>query len=230
MFSVHRILLIFMILYGLTGCQGSTDERVTTDMDAVEVTYQTMEGAQPLQLAESSEMGEVIDTIKIRDLEMEFYRLIPDESRLAVSITIGAVRYAVGEIGYGDMEHFPVEQVEVLGHSYIKVTGALGANSPVANYILPDPERPLNLHIEAHTVEADVDQDGTNEIVATVGTAAVTTVYKLQNGQIMACDLNDLLKAQVVMYDPKANLFEVQSMNHPLAKWRYLGSNLIFVE
>ncbi len=219
-----------MILYVLTGCQGSTGERVTTGMDAVEVIYHPMDGPKQLQIADSSEMGEVIETKKIRDLEIEIYRLNADGNRLEAAITIGSVRYGIGEIGYGDMDRFPVEQVDVLGNTYIKILGAIGANSPVTNYILPDPEYPLNLHIEAHTVEADVDQDGTKEIVSTVGTAAITTVYKLHNEQIMACDLNELLEAQVVMYDPKTNLFELQSSHHQLSKWRYQGSQFIFVE
>lgn len=128
------------------------------------------------------------------------------------------------------MGNFPIEEISVLGDSYIKVTGAIGANSPVAYYVLPNPEQPSVLRIDAHTVEADADQDGIQEIVATVGTAAHTTIYKLRDKLWMVCDLNELLQAQVVLYDPETHLFQIQMSDHRLTGWKFQGSKLQTVQ
>lgn len=76
---------------------------------------------------------------------------------------------------------FNAGTVDILGQSYMKVTGSVGANAPVPNYVSLHTSPPEALHIEAHTLEADVNQDGLNEIIATVGTAAETSIYKREN-------------------------------------------------
>ena len=78
------------------------------------------------------------------------------------------------------------------------------------------------MQIEAHTVEADVDQDGTNEIVATVGTAAQTSIYKIKNAHIVATSLNETLDAQEVTYDKESNSFVVGANI-----WRVKGEELV---
>ncbi|MGG6309282.1 hypothetical protein [Paenibacillus macerans] len=75
----------------------------------------------------------------------------------------------------------------------------------------PNSNGPSLLRIDAHTVEADVDEDGGEEIVDSVGTAAETTIYKLRDQRIAASNLNELMKAQVVLYDLVSNTFQVQS-------------------
>lgn len=93
-----------------------------------------------------------------------------------------------------------------------------------------DSQSSLVLHLDAHTVEADVDGDGIKEIVATVGTAAETTIYKLHDKQIVSSNLNELLKAKVVIYDLNTNIFQAQSTNNELAKWKIQGDRLEKVE
>ncbi|WP_229753648.1 M15 family metallopeptidase [Paenibacillus segetis] len=237
---MRKIAYIFAMLYILTGCRSPIDEPSvpvtennqdvgTSIEDSVEIVYKQVEGLKPLGQASSSQKGEVIATKKVNNTKVEIYRVRGDEHVLAASISVGSTNYDIGEIGYGNMADFPIEEVEVFGDNYIKIIGAIGANSPVADYILPDPERPMILHIEAHTVEADVDQDGVKEIVSTVGTAANTTIYKLHNKQMMASDLNELMKAQMVMYDPKTNIFQIQNSNTKLAEWKLQGSMLQFI-
>ncbi|MNI74823.1 hypothetical protein D3C73_1309320 [compost metagenome] len=128
------------------------------------------------------------------------------------------------------MEDFIIETVDVLGESYIKIVGSNGANSPVVDYVLLNPQSPLVLRLDAHTIEADVDGDGIKEIVSSVGTAAGTTIYQLHDKQIVASNLNELMKAQVVNYDLNTNTFQAQSTNNELTKWKIQGDRLHLVE
>lgn len=111
------------------------------------------------------------------------------------------------------MNEFLIEEVDVLGENYIKIVGANGANSPVVHYVLLF-RGLLALRLDAHTIEADVDGDGIKEVVATVGTAAEATIYKQHDNRIVASNLNELLKAEVVIYDLNTNTFQAQSMNN----------------
>lgn len=78
------------------------------------------------------------------------------------------------------------------------------------------------MRIETHTVEADVDQDGIHEIVATIGTAAQTSIYKLKNAHIVASNLNETLDALEVTYDKESNTFVVGTNI-----WRVKGEELV---
>jgi len=99
------------------------------------------------------------------------------------------------------------------------VTGAVGANAPIVNYVSLTSPR-TSIHIEAHTIEADIDQDGINEIVATVGTAAETTIYRMKNDSLVSANLNEIMKANVVIYDPQANIFQVEITPGQLSNWK----------
>ncbi|MNW51920.1 hypothetical protein D3C74_294190 [compost metagenome] len=93
-----------------------------------------------------------------------------------------------------------------------------------------NPQSPLVLRLDAHTIEADVDGDEIKEIVSSVGTEAETTIYQLHDKQSVASTLNELMKAQVVNYDFKTNIFQDQSTNNELTKWKIQGDRLHLVE
>ncbi|WP_148449991.1 hypothetical protein [Gorillibacterium timonense] len=65
------------------------------------------------------------------------------------------------------------------------------------------------------TVEADADQDGDNEIIATVGTNPQTSIYKWKESRMEVADLNELMKAGTVLSTKKE-----RAKNGPFS-WRY---------
>ncbi|KZS47109.1 hypothetical protein AWU65_14835 [Paenibacillus glucanolyticus] len=71
-------------------------------------------------------------------------------------------------------------------------------------------------------METDIEQDGTNEIVATVGTAAQTSIYKIKNDHIVVTNLNETLEAQEVTYDKESNTFV-----SGVKIWRVKGEELV---
>ncbi|MEJ9221212.1 hypothetical protein P4H46_23840 [Paenibacillus glucanolyticus] len=71
-------------------------------------------------------------------------------------------------------------------------------------------------------METDIEQDGTNEIVAIVGTAAQASIYKIKNAHIVATNLNETLEAQEVTYDKESNTFV-----SGVKIWRVKGEELV---
>lgn len=83
------------------------------------------------------------------------------------------------------------------------------------------------LHIEAHTVEADVDQDGIKEIVATIGTAAETSIYKMDKEYLVSANLNEVMNAAIVMYDQESNTFKAEVTNGEMSQWKIEDDQLV---
>ncbi|MFM9279263.1 hypothetical protein [Paenibacillus jiagnxiensis] len=238
---MKKIALSLALLYTVTGCGNPTEslpvtatkEGRSTDVPkahSIDVTYNQTINSIPLQKVKNPEKEKVIENKKIDNAEIAIYQSRTIDNQIFASLIKGSTAYGIGEIGYGDMRDFPIEEVHVLGKTYIKIIGATGANSPVTYYVLLDSPPPSTLCIDAHTVEADVDEDGIKEIVATVGTAATTTIYKLQENKIVASNLNELMKAQMVTYNPETNTFQVQKTNNELTEWKFQNNKLQLVQ
>jgi len=164
---------------------------------------------KPLKNITAKQLTNSILTQKIDDYTVCFYHKNQDHGDVYAAIQMGTSRFEIGQVGYSaqNTELLTVRQVDAFGKNYIKVNGTCGANCPISDYIVLDTSSPKVMRIEGHTVEADVDRDGIKEIVATVGTAAQTSIYKRENPQIVTTNLNETLEAQEVTYDNEANLF-----------------------
>lgn len=239
--NLKKIVISVVLLCTITGCGNSTEgysiptpERIqnssTSKMESLELSYKKVDIVNSLMELDPSQKWKTTMTKRINGAEIEIYHVRTDENLLAASLTIDSTNYGIGEIGYGNMEDFIIEIVDVLGENYTKIVGANGANSPVVDYVLLNPQSPLVLRLDAHTIEADVNGDGIKEIVSSVGTAAETTIYQLHDKQIVASNLNELMKAQVVNYDLNTNTFQAQSTNNELTKWKIQGDRLHLVE
>ncbi|WP_019637621.1 hypothetical protein [Paenibacillus fonticola] len=195
---------------------------------------------QPLRKAEAEEGAEpftfnVLYSKPIGNYEVEVYRKQDDAETVYAAVNSGDIRYEVGRIGYSGSqgaEDFTISEVSALGGTWIKITGSCGANCPIAYYVQLDElsgKAPLLLPIEAHTVEADVDNDGIVEIVATVGTAAETSIYKSSGGRISIAQLNELMDAAVVIYEIETNTFQAEISEKHLSRWAFNGNQLQWV-
>lgn len=138
--------------------------------------------------------------------------------------------YELGHIGYGGTSEYEIDVIETLGQAFIKVIGSIGANAPVSNYVSLAEAEPFLLHIEAHTIEADVDEDGMKEIVATVGTEAQTTIYKMVENSLVSVNLNELMNAKVVFYNKQSNTFQAEVVQGQLSSWKIAGNQLQLIK
>lgn len=109
------------------------------------------------------------------------------------------------------------------------MTGSIGANFPISDYVSLTTSPPTLLHLELNTIEADVDQDGIKEIVATIGTAAETTIYKMDNNLLLSANLNEIMNANVVTYDTKSNNFQAEVTKGQLSNWKIENNQLHLV-
>lgn len=134
-----------------------------------------------------------------------------DINTLYVGVKHGENYYELGEIGYDHyLDLIKLESISLNGKPFYKLRGLLGANAPVTMYVEFVDGKPHNiLQVTAHAVEADLDNNGNDIIIASVGTAAQTELYQLNEGnQILYTSLNNALHAQAVIYNEKDQVFE----------------------
>ncbi len=158
-----------------------------------------------------------------------FIKKIDDKKLIYAALRTKEGNYEIGQIGYEGASDYSINTIEVLGQSYIKVTGSIGANFPISDYVSLTTSPPTLLHLELNTIEADVDQDGIKEIVATIGTAAETTIYKMDNNLLLSANLNEIMNANVVTYDTKSNNFQAEVTKGQLSNWKIENNQLHLV-
>lgn len=224
---------LLTVFFLLAGCNQASDVPVSNSNDESDtgkhsgqyaLSFKDVDLEKPLIKIVETDLTKVILKQEIDNYTTYFYQENHDDENIIAAIKIGMNIFEIGHVGYSaqNTDPYTVSQVNALDKNYIKVTGACGANCPISYYIQTDTSSPKVLEIEAHTVEADVDQDGTNEIVATVGTAAQTSIYQLKNAHIVATNLNETLDAQEVTYDKESNTFVSGAKI-----WRVKGEELV---
>lgn len=225
------LLTVFFLLAGCTQASdvpvsNSTIDDSVTGKHPMQYTlsFKDVDLEKPLTKKVKTDLTKVILKQEIDNYTTYFYQKNQDDENVSAAIKIGMNIFEIGHVGYSaqNTDQYTVSQIKALDNDYIKVTGVCGANCPISYYIQTDTNSPKVLRIEAHTVEADVDQDGTNEIVATVGTAAQTSIYQLKNAHMVATNLNETLDAQEVTYDKESNTFVSGAMI-----WRVKGEELV---
>jgi hypothetical protein len=102
--------------------------------------------------------------------------------------------------------HNPITTIREL----IRFEGAYGQATPQSNYFIIQPDRvePF-IRIDGQVVELDLDEDGTEEIIATGDLSPITTVYKVTGGSITAANINQALGAETVKLRQNEPIFEV---------------------
>ncbi|MBW7474720.1 hypothetical protein K0T92_08175 [Paenibacillus oenotherae] len=172
--------------------------------------YEASSNPLPLRSLAADEYTR-ISTKEMSRYAIEIYKKAGDDETIYAALQIGPDAYEIGQIGYPSApdDLYTVQDVQALSAEYIKVTGVCGANCPITYYIKLNDQIPvLHSRIDAHTAEADINGDGSNEMIATVGTAADTTIYQASGDDIVAANVNEALDAQAVLYQSSANLFQ----------------------
>lgn len=206
----------------------ATPERV----QSFPISFQKIQESQPLKKISTPHHHTLVTQKKIDDFVVEIYRIAEDQEHMYASIQAGSVTYEIGIAGQGSHKagDFAIEQVRVLAKSYIKITGSLGANVPITHYVAIEKSPPVLLAIEAHTFEGDIDGDGSCEIIATVRTAADTTIYKLAGRDIVSANLNSIMKAELVQYVQESNTFKAVVEKRIVSDWTIENDSLVRIQ
>ncbi|GBF74411.1 hypothetical protein PA598K_02754 [Paenibacillus sp. 598K] len=240
---MKKILAALIALGVITGCSSPSSDApaaVNTDRAAeqsasngvapetkqFQLRYTSSLTADPLNKITSVDQAKQLKSQEVEDAKVLTYKNNEDAEQIFAALQLKDETYDLGQIGYEGASDYSASTVDVLGQPYLKVTGTIGANAPVSSYISLNSSPPTVLYIEAHTLEADVDQDGMKEIVATVGTAAETSIYKMEKDYLVSVNLNEVMTAPVVMYDPESNTFQAELTKGELSQWK-IEDNLL---
>ncbi|WP_289141396.1 hypothetical protein [uncultured Brevibacillus sp.] len=209
-------------LVGTSGTEGSNSPHSFT------LDFSKVEWEQPLpQVPLTNNLGTVVVKKQINDYVVFLYQ--KDQENIFAAIQSGSTTFDIGQIGYTrqQKDSISIEEVDAFGKAYVKITGFCGANCPITNYVQMDKNPPSLLQIQANTVEADLNQDGVKEIIATVGTLAETSNYRLRQERMETVNLNEAMKAQVVIYKSETNTFEASIQNEAMSVWKYFDGKMV---
>ncbi|MGC5774581.1 hypothetical protein [Paenibacillus pabuli] len=202
---------------------------VTPEAKQFQLKYTTSSTAEPLTKINAVEQSKQLKSQAVDESKVLTYKKNDDVEIIYAALQSKDGTYDLGQIGYEGASDYSTSTVDVLGQSYVKVTGSVGANAPISNYVSLSTPHPTVLHIEAHTVEADVDQDGVKEIVATVGTAAETSIYKMDKDTLLSVNLNEVMNAAIVMYDKESNTFKAEVTKDEMSQWKIEDDQLLLI-
>lgn len=87
----------------------------------------------------------------------------------------------------------------------------------------------LFLSMEAGGLEKDINGDGVNDLVTTVGTKVDTTIYLEENEQVIKAELF-VIPDKIQVFHSEGNVFHIFFENRKLARYQYKDRQLHFVE
>lgn len=207
------------------------DSMAETDVtyDTIPINYSKYISATELPLIELEEEMTPIIKQPIENTVIVIYSW-GEQLQLNAYMEYENQTYDLGAIGYGKVNNrdYQYSVVEALSTSWIKVSGSVGANAHHTLYINISKEKPVALTISSPTKEFDVDGDGSNDIVASVGSPTYTSIYTLNDQQIGVVNFNELFNAFLVRYDDIQNNFVVQfETAQPITHWKLDDKSLI---
>lgn len=218
-----RLLVITLILtFLLTGCNKS--EKNTYQLDYFEVIKVKIDN---LHLHNSYKIIEE----KIIDNGLSVFLFKDNENRqINGGISLKNKFYDIGEVSVDNTpdDLMGIEEVQVFGKKAIKIYGILGANYAQAFYFLVEEKLEESIiQIDGNTVEIDLDNDGKNEIVSTLGTIPETKIFMLKEDTIYTSDINKSIGAKSIFLQDDEKLFQVYfEPNKPDQYVYYKGSLL----
>lgn len=257
--KLFRLIIIGGAMAILAGCSGNTREdalpvnstlknespsqqEMTNDASdsdtnnlkqSIALSFKDIEAPRkPLSLRDSkADKYTSMKKMKLNNGEIEIFRKASDEEQVFAALHIGSKVYEIGEIGntVSAVDLYEASDTAAFSEDYMKVTGGIGANTPIAYYIGLDESTPfLLVRIDGHTLEADANKDGSLEIISTVGTAADTTIYHQTGDRIEAANVNEALGAQIVLYDSSVNLFKAyaEGAGETFTQWKMTANTL----
>ncbi|MGG4494861.1 hypothetical protein [Brevibacillus reuszeri] len=168
------IIVLFMILTACTVRENNQETNRSSGVIAIQqpatsmtsnvsygfpLLFSTVKIEQPLTKTTLTNLGPIVEKKQINDEVVYLYQ--KEKENLYAAIQSDSTVFDIGQIGYSlqQKDSISIEQVEVFGEAYIKMTGFCGANCPITNYVQIEQNPSSFLQMTAHTVEADINQE-----------------------------------------------------------------------
>ncbi|WP_157643525.1 hypothetical protein [Paenibacillus camerounensis] len=180
------------------------------------------------------------ETVSVQRLEdftagiaITFYTLPGDEDYVYADLGTATAHYSLGSVGtynYRKPEDLKAAGVSVFNSRILKITGGLGANLALSSYYMIDEAGvPAGILLvdTGHTREADIDRDGTAEVISAHGTPMTAYVYRWHDGYAEEAYLNDALQADSVVLREDL-IFEASDLGESeVTEYRFTPEGLI---
>lgn len=152
-----------------------------------------------------SKVSQIEEESIIKEQEVMFGNIIIYSKQTDNEHVYGAYKtkedvYDLGKIGgqHNEMNDdlISIKELTLFDKTLVRIDGVYGANAPVQNYFSIDGEITPFLRIDTgHATEADLDENGTSEIVSSHGTPMQTYIYRWDDGKFIVSDVNKALGA-----------------------------------
>lgn len=219
---INLLTVILTLTFLLNGCNSKNNE---CPLEFFQI------GNEKVEILNPDDIKSVVKE-KIIDKGVSAFIFIDRENNeLKGGINLNGKYYYVGQVS---MENTPedligIEEVQVFGKKAVKIYGILGANYAQVYYWFfhKKPEESI-IQINGNAIEIDLDDDGKNEIVSTLGTVSEARIYILKEGRVYASDINESIGAEsVVLKDTDKKLLEVYFEPNKPEQYIYHKGSLI---
>lgn len=134
-------------------------------------------------------------------MKIMLYERQDDDIYLHAALVKDDMVYDLGAVAGLTEKDVQIRDILLFRKETIKIQGAVGANATITRYIdigdgVP---KPLLFVDEGHALEYDADHDGQQEVLASSGTIPRLAVYRMKEGRIERCMLNEALQADAVV-------------------------------
>lgn len=212
------------ILFSSVACeQKSTEELpIAEEQNDISLQFKDYTSDDNFNEIDENKIVETIEQYTINDINYIIFVYENDTNNLHSGVIIDNKIYEFQKVSMMEDKNnndlFSVSEIELYDKQLVKIQGILGANYAPTNYYYIENQSPqLFLHSEGHTVEVDLDNDGTQEIISTI-TGGVTTeieIYKYSNGNLFVANLNEALNAISIIYNRDNKVFEAYFKDKP---------------
>ncbi|MGG1658840.1 hypothetical protein [Brevibacillus sp. NRS-1366] len=164
------------------------------------------------------------------DAKIFIFTKSKEDFRLFGGIQIKDTLYELGDVGeYTYLDQLDMKTSSLFQQPVTEIGGFCGADCAFRYYVaIKDNTPSILLYLNAIPHVIDVDQDGTEEIIASYGSpgAYETVMYTFLDNQVVSVDLNKQLNAKNVLYTD--SVFQVQKKSEdPPQKYKYGKESLI---
>jgi len=200
-----KVVVILAILFLLNGC--NLIKRTTLPLDFF-----------PVNRFVISELSKdnITEIVQERHINSDISVLLfknQDIDEISGAIKYNGEYFYIGQVSMNNTTEdlMGIDIVSVFGRKAVKIYGILGANYAQAYYWLyEDGLEDSIIRVDGHSKEIDLEGDGINEIISQLGTAPQTTIYIVNEKEVIASDINESINARAVFFQNiDEKIFEV---------------------
>lgn len=216
------VLIIFFLIFDLLNGCVKEEENISLSLIFSEFSKDYIKDI------ETDTIGDISYELTIDNKNRVFLYSNKETGQIDGGININDKYYRIDEVSVGNTpkDLMGITEVQVFGKKAIKFFGLQGVNYAQSFYwFFEDNTQIFYLNVEGNTVETDLNNDGSQEIISTLGTIPETSIYILKNDKIVTSNINDSIGVKAVIYKEK-NIFEIWSEPNSSEQYYYYNDSL----